>query len=150
MKTLANPQDAREIIERLQSLSPGDTRRWGKMSVGEAVCHLRESYRTALGERSVAPLKMPIPGRAIKFIALSLPVRWLQGSPTLPEIEAGKGLMPPAAFEQDHAELLAAHDRFIAMSENRHTHPIFGSMQPSDWMRWGYLHTDHHLRQFGR
>jgi hypothetical protein len=29
------------------------------------------------------------------------------------------------------------------------THPIFGSMSNTDWMRWAYLHMDHHLRQFG-
>jgi hypothetical protein len=28
-------------------------------------------------------------------------------------------------------------------------HAIFGSMSEADWMRWGYLHMDHHLRQFG-
>ena len=30
------------------------------------------------------------------------------------------------------------------------SHPMFGPMTPEDWMRWGYLHADHHLRQFGR
>jgi len=28
-------------------------------------------------------------------------------------------------------------------------HPIFGRMSLWEWQRWGYLHTDHHLRQFG-
>jgi hypothetical protein len=28
-------------------------------------------------------------------------------------------------------------------------HPVFGAMSDSAWRRWGYLHTDHHLRQFG-
>jgi hypothetical protein len=27
---------------------------------------------------------------------------------------------------------------------------MFGPMSERDWMRWGYLHADHHLRQFGR
>jgi hypothetical protein len=29
------------------------------------------------------------------------------------------------------------------------THPIFGALSARDWLRWGYLHADHHLRQFG-
>jgi hypothetical protein len=29
------------------------------------------------------------------------------------------------------------------------SHPIFGAMSAGDWLRWGYLHMDHHLRQFG-
>ena len=28
--------------------------------------------------------------------------------------------------------------------------PMFGHMSEKDWMQWGYLHADHHLRQFGR
>ena len=26
---------------------------------------------------------------------------------------------------------------------------IFGAMTTERWKRWGYLHMDHHLRQFG-
>jgi uncharacterized protein DUF1569 len=29
------------------------------------------------------------------------------------------------------------------------THPAFGPMTRTHWMRYAYLHTDHHLRQFG-
>ena len=28
-------------------------------------------------------------------------------------------------------------------------HPIFGRMSQRAWLRWAYLHMDHHLRQFG-
>ena len=28
-------------------------------------------------------------------------------------------------------------------------HPIFGALSRAAWLRWGYLHVDHHLRQFG-
>jgi hypothetical protein len=27
--------------------------------------------------------------------------------------------------------------------------PLFGELTPYQWLRWGYLHADHHLRQFG-
>jgi hypothetical protein len=27
---------------------------------------------------------------------------------------------------------------------------MFGAMTRGDWLRWGWLHMDHHLRQFGR
>ncbi len=29
------------------------------------------------------------------------------------------------------------------------SHPVFGELSEWEWMRWGYLHADHHLRQFG-
>jgi hypothetical protein len=28
-------------------------------------------------------------------------------------------------------------------------HPILGRLSRGQWMRWGYRHMDHHLRQFG-
>ena len=28
-------------------------------------------------------------------------------------------------------------------------HPVLGPMTRANWMRWAWLHTDHHLRQFG-
>ena len=28
-------------------------------------------------------------------------------------------------------------------------HPTLGPMSRAQWLRWGYLHADHHLRQFG-
>jgi len=28
-------------------------------------------------------------------------------------------------------------------------HPRLGRMSEREWLRWGYLHMDHHLRQFG-
>jgi hypothetical protein len=27
-------------------------------------------------------------------------------------------------------------------------HPMLGPMTRAQWMRWAYMHTDHHLRQF--
>jgi len=42
-------------------------------------------------------------------------------------------------------------ERFTAPAKGIefHPHPIFGDMSEAEWMRWGYLHCDHHLRQFG-
>jgi hypothetical protein len=47
--------------------------------------------------------------------------------------------------------LLAVIDRFTAQPRafQFRPHPMFREMSEKDWMRWGYLHTDHHLRQFG-
>ena len=92
----------------------------------------------------------PIPGPVLRFLALRVPLQWRPGVPTLPEIDMSRRTVSPATFEADRAELLAAHRRFVALRDNHQRHPIFGVMRPSDWMRWGYLHTDHHLRQFGR
>jgi hypothetical protein len=48
-------------------------------------------------------------------------------------------------------ELRGLIDRFTRQPRDfeLQMHPIFGAMTEEEWMRWGYLHMDHHLRQFG-
>jgi len=54
-------------------------------------------------------------------------------------------------FRQDLDSLLSTFERFCdVLPTPLLPHPIFGPMTAKDWMRWGYLHADHHLRQFGR
>jgi hypothetical protein len=75
----------------------------------------------------------------------------MKGVPTRPEIQQGKGGSLPLDFGQDLRWLLSTLDRFCdALPRPCMPHPIFREMTAEDWMRWGYLHADHHLRQFGR
>jgi hypothetical protein len=54
-------------------------------------------------------------------------------------------------FHEDLRSLLSSLERFCdALPAPHLPHPIFGPMSRENWMRWGYLHADHHLRQFGR
>jgi hypothetical protein len=149
MKRLGDALNTDEIRRRLAALSPGDRALWGTMSAGAMVCHLREAFRLALGEWSAAPVKMPLPGAAVKLVALYGPARWPKNLQTVPELKVSEGSRP-GEFAQDHAELCGALERFVGTVDLRSPHPIFGAMTAADWMRWGYLHTDHHLRQFGR
>jgi hypothetical protein len=61
------------------------------------------------------------------------------------------GGTPPAGFEQDRQGLIVIVQRFCETDRDFGAleHPIFLRMTRADWLRWGYLHSDHHLRQFG-
>ncbi len=87
----------------------------------------------------------------IKWIALYAPMRWPKGLPTRPEVEQGAGGTPPVDFDLDRASLVSVIERFGDASRSLpcHSHPLLGDMRDSQWLRWGYLHADHHLRQFG-
>ena len=151
MKSLSNPADRQEISRRLTQVSVADTARWGSMNVNQMVCHLDDSYKVALGERKASPATNLIQRTLVKWIALQAPMKWPKGTPTRPEIEQGKGGSRPIDFRQDLASLLTTFDRFCdALPSPCVRHPIFGEMTAGNWMRWGYLHADHHLRQFGR
>lgn len=151
MKSLAHPSCQREIEDRIASIVPADRARWGKMSVHQMVCHQTEAYRCALGQKHLAMARPTLPRPLLKFAALRIPTHWPHGFPSPPEIAQDRHGAPPVDFARDHAALLAAFHEFCAgLPAQLPPHPWFGSMSAWDWQRWGYLHADHHLRQFGR
>jgi uncharacterized protein DUF1569 len=151
MKSLARASDAAEIRKRLHALRPDSARRWGRMSPHQAVCHLTDSFRMGMGRKDVSPATSVFQRTVVKWVALYLPLRWPPGIQTRPEVDQDHGGTRPAAFAADLADLEALMDLVIAQARGFewHPHPIFGRMSEAEWMRWGYLHMDHHLRQFG-
>jgi len=148
-KTLANGPDRTEIERRIASLTPESARQWGAMSVDGMLCHLTDSYELPLGERAAALKRVPLP-RVVKWIALRSPLPWARNLRTLPEVKQGCGGSAPGSFAAEQQRLLQTLGRFCAATDlARNSHPMFGPMSLDDWMRWGYLHTNHHLRQFG-
>jgi hypothetical protein len=152
MKTLARERDAAEILRRVESLRGDAARRWGRMSVHQMVCHLTDSCRMLTGERTMPPAATPLPRPMMRWIALYLPMRWPPGIQTTPELDqtAGGGTAP-IEFAADVAELTTRLRRIATDPDCRFVteHPVFGTMSRSAWYRWAYLHSDHHLRQFG-
>jgi hypothetical protein len=148
-KSLSRQSDRAEILARIHSLSPSSQRQWGTMSVGAMMCHLYDAYLLALGDKIVQPVKMPMPRRVMKFMALSTNAQWPKGLPTPEEVKQGSGGIPEGEFNADKQRLLLVFDRVCTHpSLAEVAHPFFGKMRHEDWMRWGYLHADHHLRQF--
>jgi hypothetical protein len=138
----------RRLVERIGALRPDAPRRWGTMTAHQAVCHLTDSFRGCMGEKSVSQAPSLLPRRLMKFGALYMPIPWPHGVPTRPEMDQAIGGTAPVEFENDRAELIKVMERFVHAGKWT-PHPMFGAMPEKDWMRWGYLHTDHHLRQFG-
>lgn len=152
MKTLSSNADLAALRQRITLVSPTDSALWGSMSVHQMLCHLTDTLTLPLSGRTASPLKISrLPRPILKWFALNFPRKWPAGVPTLPEIDQQRGGgTPPADFSADRATLLAALDRFAATTAALPPHPIFGTLTRKEWMRWGYLHTDHHLRQFSR
>lgn len=149
MKTLAQQGDKEEILKRLGKLKADQARRWGKMSCHQMVVHLSDAFLCPMGEKTASPAKPPIPQGIFRWAALYVPVKWPRGVPTRPEMEQGVGGTAPVEFSKDREKLTALIERFTHDRFEWAAHPIFGQMTEKDWMRWGYLHCDHHLRQFG-
>lgn len=148
MKTLARQRDRAEILGRLRKLRPESGRRWGRMSAHQMVCHLCDSFRAVTGRKPVSHASSLLQRTIVKWIALFLPVPWPAGIPTRPELDQELGGTRPVDFAADVAQLEALLDQF-AEAKDREAHPTFGRLSEGVWLRWGYLHMDHHLRQFG-
>lgn len=149
-KTLDQPECVNEVLGRVASITAQSQRQWGKMSAHQMLCHLCDSFCGVIGERAISPAKLPIPRPVLKWLILWAPFKWAHNVKTRPEVEQGIGGTPPDEFERDRSALLAAMERFRSTPDsNRGPHPMMGDLNREEWMRWGYLHMDHHLRQFG-
>ena len=151
MKTLLNADNKAEIVRRIGMVAPASQRRWGTMTASQMICHLSDAFRVAVGDRSAKPVKNQYSSWPMKSLALWFPLPWPHGVPTVPECDTEKEGTSPAEFARDKSELLELFDRFTKQPSAlaQQAHPFFGPLTEKEWMRWGYLHTDHHLRQFG-
>lgn len=73
LNTLADDRRRRDLVRRLRSLRPDSAARWGRMSVHQMVCHLRDACRMAIGDRRAKAIGSRRDRTLIKWIALYLP-----------------------------------------------------------------------------
>jgi hypothetical protein len=103
----------------------------------------------ATGEKTVSDGSSFFGRTMVKWIALYLPLRWPPGILTRPELDQELGGTKPVDFDADVATLKSMLQITAATRFTCPVHPIFGRMSETEWLRWAYLHMDHHLRQFG-
>jgi hypothetical protein len=149
MKSLASADVLSETRDRMLRVCAEDRALWGKMTATQMVRHLGCSSELALGERPMEPVKGPPPA-VIKFVALRTGLPWPKNTPTMPELKQALDECPETGFEELVGVAVAKMEDVARAARLAPSHPIFGRMTAADWMRLGYLHADHHLRQFGR
>jgi hypothetical protein len=151
MKTLARARDKAEVLRRMRELREQSAARWGRMSAHQMVCHLCDAYRMATGQKLVRPSTGLLQQTILRWVALYAPMAWPAGIHTSPEIDQERGGTRPVEFAADVKEVEALVELMTSQPERvrGQVHPIFGRMSQSAWLRWAYLHIDHHLRQFG-
>ena len=150
MKSLASEVCRSETLERIRALSVDSPRRWGKMAVGQMVCHLDDGFLMAAGERPVGEVSSAWSRTGMRWLALYLPVPWPKGVRTLPEVDQLRDGTPPTEFATDVDRLERSFVSFVeaATADRCGRHPFFGALSSAEWLRLGYLHADHHMRQF--
>lgn len=148
-RSLSDPSNVNELLERLARVTPSSARKWGSLTPGEMLCHLSDSFLAVLGDRAASPAESWWSRNVLKYIALHTSTPWPHGIDTRPEVDPKRAGSKPTDFEMDRAQLIALIRRFVLPDTRCGRHPGFGALSREEWMLWGYGHVDHHLRQFG-
>ena len=150
MKTVADPQVTRSLIDRMRRVQPDTPRRWGTLTPHEMLCHLGDASEMVLGVR---PRRKPVrvrQRRIVKWLMLWSPIHWPHGWRTNPLHDPRIEGTRPSDFSRDLQRAIRGVEAIAAgRSVVEPAHGLFGRMAVRDWQRWAYKHTDHHLRQFG-
>jgi hypothetical protein len=144
MPLLHDPQTRTSIKQRLSTVRPDATRRWGKMSVDQMLHHVNRTLEAALGRRQVQRLKAPLPRVVLKFLVLNVP--WPKGAPSAPEFVVGDRY----DFAAEQARCQGLIDEFVAtpLDATWPAHFSFGSVSGKEYSQLHAKHLNHHLRQF--
>ncbi|HYV98653.1 MAG TPA: DUF1569 domain-containing protein [Gemmatimonadaceae bacterium] len=148
MRTLASPGVLDSLTARFRGLTAAQSARWGSMSAHQMTLHICDATEATLGRRPfAAKARSPNPMR--KIVLLYILPRFPRGvrsgaEPASRTVDATTYNTDVARAAGLLAELAAAPADTLAAR-----HPILGAMTRDQWLRWAWMHTDHHLRQFG-
>lgn len=153
MKNLLDADTRKETLTRVEALTPGHERRWGRMSAGEMVCHVGDQIRLALGDLAAKDVSTVFTRSLLKRLVLAgmpFPKGRIE---TFEELNHAKGGgTQAAAFHEDVKTLKNLVARFVdrdGQDGSFARNPVFGRMSNRQWGRLVYRHMDHHLAQFG-
>ena len=147
MRILAAGDCVDDLVARTQAITPDSPRQWGLMNAHQMLLHLGGAAAAALGQAKFT-LKPRPGGAVIRLVLFYLMPRYPRGARV--GNDPARRVVDPAMFERDKQRVMEL-TRAMAAPDAPFvpTHPLFGSMSRRNWQRWAYMHTDHHLRQFG-
>ena len=138
-----------------------DRSRAGKWSIAQVLEHLDLTYtrNAAAAVRRIAKGEAPSHRRSVRQIVARLLVVRLGHFPTgrkSPEgvVPKGRPFADVAPHLESHLRELDARlndaERAFGSTKAILDHPVMGPFSVSDWRRFHWVHTRHHLRQLGQ
>lgn len=148
MKNIFNPSHAKEVLDRIDRLSPSSKPKWGEMDVTKMLAHCSAFQDIAMGNAS--------PKRSWSGILIgrfAKPIFYndkplARNMSTIPAIK----IVDERNFEAEKEKL---KQQIITFQKNGaqecmgRPHPFFGKLTSEQWGKDIYKHLDHHLIQFG-
>jgi len=150
MPSLRNEKDRRELVERLNRVTPAAKAQWGSLDAPKMMVHLRDSLEAGLGKLQVgrhgpaAFRRFPLKHLAIYVVPMP------KGARAARELLARGAGDFQLDFEEERRQLVAGMEQMATMPKGPGPeHFLFGAMSYDQWNRLNWKHIDHHLRQFG-
>ena len=148
MKSLFDPGVTREMIDRINKLTPDTKSLWGKMTVAQMLAHMQPPLKIALGEQNLKKGLMGfLFGRmAKKQMVTETPFK--KNLPTAPSFI----VKDTKNFEEEKNRVIDLVNRFSKEPRqdlDTRVHPFFGKLTADELNILHWKHLDHHLRQFG-
>ena len=148
MKSIYNPNDNKEVIERINKLTSESKAEWGKMNAAQMLSHCHGPIDVAFGDLNLkANFFMQLLGKIFKNKILNS-AQFKKDSPTAPAFIRNE----VCDFEQSKLGLIKRINKFSELGEKAiktTKHPFFGEMTLNEWDRLHVMHLEHHLKQFG-
>lgn len=149
MKSIFDARTLKELIVRINKLTPATQPQWGKMNVAQMLAHINVSFELTYEKIHPVPSKF----RKIllklfvkKFVVSDKPYN--RNTRTAPEFL----IVNERDFEKEKNRLLSYIKKTQELGANyfdgRNYHS-FGTLTKDEWNNMLYKHVDHHLNQFG-
>ena len=149
MRAISDPAVLEDLVSRLRRLAPTQPGLWGSMKAQQMALHVGDATAAVLKQRAFAARPRGGPAGLRRSLLLYLLPRMPRGIKT--GADPAGAAVEPAAFPEDLERAVSLLQQLAAAEPDAlvDRHPILGPMTRAQWMRWAFLHTDHHLRQFG-
>jgi hypothetical protein len=148
MRSIFNPEDRRNIIHRVNALTPDSKALWGKMNVSQMVRHCASCEEYYFGD---VRIKRSFLGRLIGQFAIKGMLKddktvLTKNAPTARQFKATENVPNLGAEKEKWKGLL---EKYGSYDHEYFVHWFFGKMSKEQLGQFVYKHCDHHLRQFG-
>ncbi len=145
VKNLFDTTTKREIIERVNKLTPESPALWGKMNVAQMLRHCQMPMGVALGNHKIkGSFVLRLIGPLFKKILYN-DKPFKHNLSTDPSFK----IVDEKEFYTEKGKLLDMINRYTEANMIDEPHPIFGRLTKEQWSKGTWKHLDHHLQQFG-
>ena len=148
IKSLFDNTAYKEIITRVEKLSPDSQRLWGKMQVEQMLAHCKQAFKVPLTDKPMPRMFLGLLLGSMVKSKLYNETPWKQALPTSPDFV----IKDERDFEKEKTALLELVNKFHTTGPagvGNYPHPFFGKFTKEQWAKMMWKHLDHHLRQFG-